>query len=981
MNMKLCLRSSLLFGVAAIAMTGSAFAQETAETVVITGSRIPVSANFAAPTAVTTISQDVLQMTGTVNVADMLRTVPSFGVSGISSSNSNFQTAGAGINTLELRNLGEDRTLVLVDGKRYVSGVAGSGSVDFNTIPTDMIDRVEVITGGASAIYGSDALAGVINVVLKEDFEGLTANVQSGRTGYNDDVQYKVSAMFGGNFANDKGNAVISAAWSRNEGVLAKDRPDTRVDDIAGCFVANLDCNTPYYNYFSSYSAYGRFAIPSTGAAYTVSSGTGAAGTVVPFATTTYGFNRNAYRVLETPVDRLVLAANAHYNFTDSLQFYLQTQFANTKSDSNIEPDPTDDTYLGANDYAGDLLGVPLDNPYMPAAIRNAAIAAGDNYVDYRRRMVELGPRQYSANRDLYRVVAGLKGTIDDKFHWDVYFDWGHTLDTQYGSGQVNVLNMREALQAHAATAADVAGGATTGGAPAAIGDIICNNVYAQGQGCAPINLFGLGSITKAAANYVAAPQTRVDNIDEQVIGGQIVGPVYTLPAGDISLVGGFEYRREQASDIPDSLTQQGLTDGNKAPETIGGYHVLDLFAETEVPILKDETLIKELSVGGAWRWSQYGSGLVTNAYTGRVSWSPIDDLRFRGQFSHAVRAPNINELFAPGGQDFGTVSDPCNGITATGNGSTSAAIAAQCRTNPGIAARIASTGSFTLQQTEIQGTGGTSGAGNLALTPEKSDTWSVGGVYSHDFGDLGAVTFTVDWFHINIGNVISAVGRQDVLTLCYNGTPNAFCNMLVRKSTGPAFQLGAITQVNSGYGNQGFEKTSGIDFALTYQVDLNDFNVLNHGSAIGLDDAGQVSVRTNWTWTQALTTQSFGLLTYFNNTVEDPMHKVQLAIIYTNGPVSLQWETDFQSSTVDSRDPNSSFYGLPQRAYFLSNLSAAYDLTKNLQLYGGINNIMDTPAPNVLSGVPGNTTGSNTDESAYDAIGRRFFIGARVKY
>jgi outer membrane receptor protein involved in Fe transport len=776
---------------------------------------------------------------------------------------------------------------------------------------------------------------------------------------------------------------VVSGSWSRNDGVKSSARPGTRVDNEADCAITGdpADCNTIYAPNYSSYSAYGRIFIPSTGASYVVSNGTGPTGTVSSWSTAKYGFNRNSSRWLETPVDRLVFSANGHYDVTDSLQFYMQTTFANTKSSAAIEPDPNDDTtYPQYYDYAGDT-GIPISNPYVPATIYNAAVAAGDNYLSYRRRMVELGPRQYNSSRDLYRIVTGLKGTIFNQFNWDAYFDWGHTIDTLNGTGNVNLQNMREALNAQVATAADIAGGALVGGGPAKLGDVICTDVWAQALGCVPINIFGLNSISAAAAKYVGATTSRIQNVDEQVIGGSIEGPVYTLPAGDLHVVGGFEYRREYASDVPDELQQKGLTDTNTAEPTYGGYHVLEFFAETEVPIIKDVDFVKELSFGGAVRWSQYGTSgatTVTNAYSGRTAWSPIDGIRFRGQFAHAVRAPNIGELYSPGGQDFASVSDPCNGVTATSTGS----IAQRCLTDPSIAARVAATGSFTLTQTELQGTGGISGEGNKNLTPEKADTWSVGGVFDHDFGSAGSVIFSVDWFHINIGNVITTVGRQDALDQCYGSGsyPNSFCGMFVRKSTGAAYQLGAITAVNSGYGNQGSLKTSGIDFSVSYQVDLNEVDVLSHGNAIGLDNAGQIALRTNWTWTQALNTTSFGTTTYSNNTVEDPMHKVQLALVYTNGPLTLQWETDFQSSTTATRIPTSLFYTVEQRAYFLDDLTFTYQITKEFELFGGINNIWDVAAPPVLSYVPGNTTGSNTDENAYDAIGRRFFLGGRVK-
>lgn len=962
--------SSALLASAAIMSLSSAALAADVETVTVTGTRIP-HANVEAPTAVTTISSEVLQMSGTVNVSDMLRSVPSFGVSGISSTNSNFQTSGAGINTLELRNLGESRTLVLVNGRRYVSGVAGSSAVDFNTVPTDLIDRVEVITGGASAVYGSDALAGVINVILKTDYEGLTADAQSGRTEYDDEITYKAHVMFGSNFANNKGNVVVSATYSKNEGVMAVDRADLRSDTLVS-------------GAKSSYSAYGRFIIPSTGQSFALSSGTGPTGTVTGFSSAKFGFDRQPWRAIETPIERLMFAANGHYNISNTTQFYFESTFANTRSSANIEPYPHSS---GDLDGGYDMTGISIDNPYMPATIRNAAIAAGDNYVDYTRRLAEFGPRHYDANRDMWRIVTGAKGTIFKDYAWDVYFDWGHTLDVQNGTGQINIPNMREALQAHVATAADVANGAVVGGAPASVGQVICNNTIAQLEGCSPINLFGLGAVDKAALKYVVAPQSRTDNIDEQVLGGSIAGPVFALPAGDVSLVGGFEYRREQASDVPDALSQSGQNAGNKEPETRGGYHVLEFFAETEVPILKNEFLAKEVTLGGAIRWSQYGTGqstTITNAYTGRISWSPIDDLRIRGQYAKAVRAPSINEMFAPGGEDFAAVDDICDGITASSHPSRiTDQTAANCRSVPTIAQRIAATGSYTLTLAEQQGTGGISGRGSQDLTPEKSDTWTIGAVYSHDFGGYGALNFSVDYFNIDIQNVITTVGRQAAIEQCYGAAsyPNQFCNMVVRRSVGAAYQLGAITEINSGYGNQGYIKESGVDISLMHNVDLNEFGWLKGGAGdIGLTDAGQLSTRMDWTYTNSFSDEAFGTVTNDNGTVGIPKHKIQAAMVYQNGPITFQWAVNFQSRVVISRDENSAFYLKPVRSYHTHDISLSYDITDQFQLYGGVVNAFNISAPRIMSGTPGNTTGTNTAADVYDTIGRRFFVGGRVK-
>ena len=856
--------------------------------------------NLSAPTAVTTIDDATLQRSGTVDLAEILRVVPSFGESGLTPTNSAFLTQGAGISTLELRSLGEDRTLVLVDGKRYVPGVAGTSEVDFNTIPTDLVERVEVITGGASAIYGSDALAGVVNVILKQDFDGVTVNAQYGQSGHSDEIIYKTGLTAGANFDNGRGNAVFSVGWSRNEGVKSANRANSAEDNTGLCIFTGVqsDCATPLYHTESSFSAYGRFTLAGSPNVYTVSPGTGPSGTVVPFTTQT--FNRNAYRTIEVPVDRLLMAENMHYDLNSHMQLYLDSTLAITTSSTSIEPFPSTSCASPAATSAGCLAlpgaggldyGISINNPFVPAALKAAAIGAGDTTIGFRRRLVEFGPRQYTERRDTWRTMLGVKGTVLGDFDYDAFFSWGHTLDTLNGSGQYNETNFAYALDARLPGVGEVA---KPGG-----GGFVCNSVVAQAQGCIPINIFGLGAITPQALAYVQANQQRIQNIDEKVLGATIQGPVYTLPAGDIHVVGGVEYRIEGSSDIPDPLTQAGQNGSNQSLPTMGGYHVAEIFTETEIPLLKDMPFAKELTVGGAFRWSQYNTAGDTESYTGRASWSPIDDVRFRAQYARAVRAPNINELFAPGGENFAPVADPCNGVTAATPGQT----AANCRSIPSIAARIAATGSFTLTLAEIQGTGGFTGSGNPLLSPEKSDSWQGGVVVTHDFDTDGMLTASVDYYNIKINNVIATIGRQQSLDLCYTQGvpfPNAFCSAIVRQTGLTPSTNGAITQVNSGFGNDGALRDDGLDFAATYSVDLNNVDFVKQLS--GATDNGQLAARVNWSWLLKYDQVQFGLLTIFRGTEGTPVHKVQGALVYTLDNLTLQWDTTYMSATTLSK-------------------------------------------------------------------------------
>ena len=803
------LLSAAAMGAALQVAPSAAQDTEALDEIIVTGSRIP-RANLTAPTAVTTIDAEVINQSGLINVADILRAVPSFGVSALSSSNSNFLTTSAGVNTLQLRNLEEDRTLVLVNGRRYVSGLAGSAAVDFNTIPTELIERVEIITGGASAVYGSDALAGVINVILKDDFEGVNFGYQYGEADAGGEIENRFNFTAGGDFAEGRGNAVISATYTEQKGLLSRQRPNTAIDDVAECAATGVPgtCQNALEPAFSSFSEYGLFFVPSTGQDFTVSEGTGATGTVVPFDFDQFGFNRQFYRRYTVPTDRYLVSSMFDYDMGGGVNAFVEATFAQTRTDSEIEPFAHSHSDLNIG-------GIPVDNPFVPQAIRDAVLAAGDDVIEYRRRMTEIGARGATSTRDTYRFLVGFEGDVAEDYKWQTYYSFGRMDDAQRGGGQINVASMRNALNV-------IDDGA---------GNLVCADAAAQLEGCVPINLFGLGSITPEAADYVRAPTSRQQSTEQQVFGAEVGGPVFEMPAGPLSFAFGMEYRTEEAEDVPDVLTQAGLNAGNAEAPTFGDYDVKEAFVEFDVPLLSGVTGAHELSIGGAYRYSDYSTVDTTDAYAAHISWAPIESLRLRAQFAHAVRAPNIGELFAPGGENFATVADPCNNVTATTTGN----IAENCRAIPVIADRIAATGAFTLTLAEQQGVGGFTGQGNENLEAEQSDSWTFGAVFDRNLGNAGDFTLSVDYFMIEIDDLIDTVDRQIALNSCFNvapaNFPNQFCGFLTRDVDGPAFQLGELTEVNSAFVNEGTLETEGVDVSMLWNWDLGEL-VLIHSRA-----------------------------------------------------------------------------------------------------------------------------------------------------
>ena len=648
------------------------------------------------------------------------------------------------------------------------------------------------------------------------------------------------------------------------------------------------------------------------------------------------------------------------YDMGGGVNAFVEATFAQTRTESELEPFPH--SYSDLN-----IAGIPVDNPFVPQAIRDAVLAAGDTDVEYFRRTTEVGQRGASARRNTYRFLVGFEGDVAEKWNWQTYYSFGRMDDSQQGGGQINVLNMREALNV-----IDGDGDPNTF-------DPICANPAAQLEGCVPINLFGLGSISPEAADYVRAPTSRQQLTEQKVFGAEVGGPLFDVPAGPVSFAFGVEYRTEEAEDVPDVLTQVGLNAGNAEAPIFGDYDVKEAFVEFEVPLLKDVTAVHELSIGGAYRYSDYSTVDTTDAYAGRISWAPIESLRFRAQYARAVRAPNISELFSPGGENFATVADPCNGVTAA----TAGDVATNCRSIQAIADRIAATGSFTLTQPEIQGTGGFTGQGNPLLEVETSDSWSLGLVFNSDLGRAGTMTLSVDYFTIEIDDLIDTVDRQTAVDFCFDTSPsrfpNQFCPFLTRDTDGAAFQLGELTEVNSGFVNEGTLETEGVDVSFLLGWEMSDWI-----AAI----PGQASMRLNYTHLLDFTETKFDSPDDLVGDTGFAENKGQVGLVYTVGPWNGQWEWTYIDDSVP--DSSNAQFNFSVGSFSVHDVQLAYDFGNSAledsmlggaRLYVGVNNVFDENAPVILSGVPGNTTGTDTDASVYNPIGRTWYVGLNFTF
>ena len=966
---KLCTGLVLAFGGLVIA-PGIASAQEAKvlQRVEVTGSRIlSYNSESAAPIQVLT-SADIAA-SGAVNLQELILKSPVFGTPGISRTNSNFITSSAGLATVDLRNLGSDRTLVLVNGKRYVAGQSGSSTVDLNMIPTDFIERVEVLTGGASSSYGSDAVGGVVNIILKKSIKGLNLDVSTGQSAKNDDKLAKFSGSFGTSSADEKSRLMAHFAFSQQGAVYSKDRDISAVDGISTAVAVTGEEADIFVNktpFFSSFAPQGRFFVGSTSRTFA------ADGSIIPFSTNgpagdgvgATGFNRNALRSIAIPTDRNLFALVGDHALNESANVYFEGTYSNTRTKTRLEPVPLDSTG-GANPlYAGGgfvpaefhrgTQAVPniVKNFYVP----NALLALmtdrnGDGLKDFSftRRLSDVANRTSTAERDSFRFLTGIKGDISNTWSYDTYLSYAFTKDVQQGTGQINAANFRYALEA----------------IPDANGNPICRDPIARASGCVAVNVFGANTISAAAANYINAPSTISAKITQKFAGGTVSGEPFQLPAGPVGVAIGVEYREETSIDQADALTATGGNLGNARPITEGGFTVSELFAETRLPLIKDAPFAKSIAVTGAVRSAKYSSVGTTTSWNAGAEWAVNSTLRFRATSAVSTRAPNIGELFQGASQTFPAgLTDPCVGVTAT---STTAASEA-CRKDAGVNANIATNGKFTLTQSDLQGVSGYN-QGNPDLKAEKGKSITYGLVLTPKLGNgLGDFAFTTDYYRIQIEDAINAPGRQFQLNQCYTGDAS-YCKDITRRQTAVgASSAGALLLINSGSANTGGEFDEGVDITANYANRLA---------------GGQFTSRLAFTrllkkWSKATpdADQDFS-----NGELGAAANRWTLNLGYDIGAWGFKGSATYTGeSYLDDQFLDGNGFSKESgkiAAVTYTDAQVAYKMGK-AQLYFGINNLFDTKPVLIPSGVPGNSTGVETAAGVFDAIGRRYYVGLR---
>lgn len=944
------------------------FAQEAAQVIQITGSRI-LRSDLQGTTPVVSISLETMGNLGIENFADMATQLPQFAPSfGSSRTQSTFSgIATSGLNLANLRNLGSVRSLVLINGRRAAGGTSTSTSVDFNNIPTANIDRIEIITGGASAIYGSDAVAGVINIITKKNLEGIELGVGYGESAKGDNKNPSASLVAGGKFGN-AGRAMITLEFDKQGRVSCRDR-----DICSEDFLWNKPAPPsvlpagPWFmergpNVYSGVGLGGRFFVGGNSFVRRGNSLTDANGALIPFAVTVDGYNRNADRDIAIPTKRMLAAAELEYELTKGIRAFAELNYGETNIEAQFEGHPFQSNQPGSR-YGTLNPNIPLNNPFIPAALRTAinnynaspplvgtppAPAPQLTDVVWWQRLNDAGgPRGADSARRMTRTVFGLKGELDSiggfgrNFRWEASHTAARTAVSLNTEGLVNTANLYHGLRVEAD--------------PANPGQFRCVDAGARSQGCVPINPFADYTLAMRQALRIGSVANGTSSLNDTIV--TLTGTVADLPAGSLRASVGAERRTFSGFLDRDVVVNNALATGNQISDIDFAKTKTDeIFAEVLIPILADLPGAQSLNFEGAFRKSSTAtSDYDTWNYGG--DWEPISGLRLRAKQSRSVRAPQPGELSGVG-QTFGVVNDPCQNSLRN----VSATRAANC-----LAAGVPA--GYTPPQTVQQGVAGLTG-GNPNLKPEQADTLTYGLVWTPSF--VKGLTVAIDRFQIKMEDIITTVSRQDAVNLCYD--QGLLCSVVTR---GTNVQVPGANYVLTGV-NERLENVAKLN---VYGTDIDIRYSFNLPSGLGQMNLGLLTTIYDEA-VQTVVGAPINLLGAAGGSTTDQGWVKMTAnanIGWRWGDFNANWnirhigEADMSNATTAAGYPK-----IPAHTYH--NLRVGFQLNKNAELYAGITNLADKQPPFFASGSSG-TQALDTVPGYYDVFGRSFFVGAKLKF
>ena len=910
--------------------------EEKVEKILVTGSLIR-KGSFDTTTPVKTVDASDIEGVGAVNLGDLLGRLPSI-VGDTTSASSNISEQDSGLNTVALRNLGSSRTLVLVNGQRYVSGMSvGSGyGVDLNSIPTAMIQRIDVLTGGQSAAYGSDAVAGVVNIILKKNFDGAIFDVQTGVSGEGDKETVDIEFSIGRNF--DSGNVWASLGYSDDEGLMATDRDFSRVHKNAVDTDGDGILDTPQY-VGSSHVRGGRID---------KYNGDGSLFTRTPDVETSDAFNFHEYRSMLTPLKRMFAASGASMDLSDASRFDVTMNYSRVDSRARFEPIPLDTRNNIFKLSRGGTTGIDIaTHPWFAGTtLGENLLADGITSLDDAsltfRRLYEFGDRGAENTRSTFRVAANFEHDFDNYMYLRVSATHGVTDQVQTDYGDINLERARYALD----VVDDGQGG------------YMCADQIARISGCVPFNPFALNGISDDAVDYLSADTGLKGEVQQTVLNATLSGELDFSVTDDVMNIGfasGIEYREEKGQETPDPLRQAGIARGNQIAKTKGSFDVVDIFGELNIPI------IEQLNINLAARYGDYSSVGETFNWTVNIDAPISDSFRLRGAVATAVRAPNVSDLFAGGAATSAIVTDPCNGIDAASTGN----IAENCRSIDAIQRRIDNQGAFVLTQVESQNTSGLL-SGSEDVGEEKADTLTAGFVFIPE--QIDGLQLSVDYYNIEIDDAIAKTDRTVILNRCYSQSPSNFdpdCGGLVRRDG----RTGAALDVNAASGNENKIETAGVDIDISYETALGSGDLYVAFSGNYLDKYNITGIET-------------GDTQYLAGEILFPEIRYNLNVSYTIDKFNVYWQMRYWDETKDRNDNSLMTESLNTiDAQYYNDVRFSYQFNENANTYLGVKNVFDEQPPLLTADHKYQQAGTLSNGTAYDLVGRYFYAGLTLSF
>jgi outer membrane receptor protein involved in Fe transport len=966
----LAAHATAAFGQAA-ATQGAGTADDLQE-VVVTGSLIQ-RPNNTAVSPITSVSEEAIRESGTANLEDALNQMPAFTVGG------NAATGGQGTGgraTINLHGLGTNRNLVLLDGKRLPASDI-NGNVDINILPDVLISGVDAITGGASAVYGSDAMSGVVNFKTLRNFDGVKVDLMDSQSSRSDARKLNGSLAFGTQFAEGRGHMVTAFSYTKQDPLLGSAR-SFFLDKVPSSFIgtgtfvpsaSNAPSGAVLTSLFNSYGVAGTINPLGSNLGFnndgTLFTQTGASNYKGANGTNGYAIVGGNVRMpvgqqgnVLNGTTRRTAFVKADYDLAPKLTLYGQFMYVDLSVNSNSG---------GSLTQFPTLTTIPVTNPFIPANLATV-LASRPNAAapfSWSARYVGIPWKNWDENYTVQQYMLGLKGDIGSNWSFDVFGSYDGSLH--------NSVMHNAVLKSRVQTLLNAADG----------GRSICAG------GFNPFGDANARSLSAACVAYMTKDAISSEDLTQTQIQAQVNGKLFDLGAGVAQVALVADYRKNTYVYTPDAdvtalsgwapaANVEAFTAAS--PVTLKSIDVKELAAQIDVPLLADKPFLRELAVGAAARVSHYSTSGSVSSYEGDARWRPVQQLLVRGSYQRAVRAPNIGELFSPLGANTqlvigtppGAIGDPCDVRSSARTGASGAQVAALCVAQ-GIPSALVNTYTFPTTAT------GQTAAGNTTLTPETADTYNLGFVFNP--ASLSDVTLSLDYYNISIKNVISTTPGLTVLSKCFNldgsnpgySASNLYCQALQRDAN-----TGQLLTVATPYANLGGVKTDGLEFQIHWGFALPFVHVGKFYVDSAISSLGQYKV-------QILPGAPF--LDYTGVSVGGsnpgsvppraaPKLKALTTLGYRNDTLGVGLRWHYQNSMKDVSavlTPNNVQVGVP--TYQLWDLFATYKFGSKLQLRGGINNVLDKGLPFVASSQNG------TDTAIYDPVGRYYYLGASISF